>query len=177
MAAELRTTPELLFRWKTEYFDLLASGAFPELSKQKRRRYIKSLFGLGAICSLDTAIAISSRYACPFVGLRCASPAYRNLALTQPDELSFLLRQPFRPRLWPTELAVWNSLAQGSACARTTWLAQLWTRPWGSAFLLDPRNTQKRLLELILVCRCAGIPDAVALRIAFLASLVQSPTW
>lgn len=174
MSSELGAEHGVLLRFYQDFFDMLAAGAFPELHPQMRRRFLRSLFGLGATCTLKVASRLHEVYGLALHALLRASPPFRCLVLTLPGELSFLLAQKRPPALLLNEINCWRATADRQVCQRTRWLAHLWLTPFNPAvFIRQPRETRKRVLFYHLLCRRTGLSSSVAHTIAYYSCLYR----
>ena len=174
MSSTLRAEHCALLQFRQDFFDMLASGAFPELHPQMRRRFLRTLFGLGATCTLEAATRLKEVYGLALQALLGASPPFRCLVLTLPGELSYLLVQTSPPALAENEIGCWRAVADLQSCQRTRWLAHLWVSPYNPrVFIHQPLQTRRRVLLFFLLCRRLRLSGCVAHKVAFYLSLLR----
>lgn len=121
---------DAIFRHRTVFFEVLAGGACPNLTPQKRGRWLRSLFGLGAYCSPARANQIRERYHCNLLPYILCSPPIRNVFLTQPDVLEYLMRLKHPPLPKASEIPCWSALLCATYCLNTRRLGLIYCTPW-----------------------------------------------
>lgn len=174
VAAFFGTTPNTLYKERDTFFALLARGVCRDLGHARRSRWIRCLFGLGAKCTAQQAAHIAKFYACSLAPYRHFSPALRNVYLTQPGELSFLLQLLVPPTAPNFEQLKWERHLLATYCLRTRNLARLYVTPWLPQTYLDNGGRARETALVVLFCgRRSNLPDAVCRQFWFYLSLLR----
>jgi hypothetical protein len=174
VAAFFGTTPETVYAERNTFFALLACGVSRNLGHARRARWIRCLFGLGAKCTAQQAAHVAKFYACSLAPYSHFSPALRNVYLSQPQELSFLLHLLVPPVAPHNEQLKWERHLLATYCLRTRNLARLYVTPWHPQTYLDNGKRARETALVVLFCgRRSNLPDAVCRQLWFYLSLLR----
>ena len=150
IAHHFETTHAVVFNHKSTFFEIVATFGPNFLQPRKRVQWLRCLFCIGARSAPAFLARIDSAEGTPFGRYAVFSPQLRSLACSQPNELSYLLRQLPKWRLGMAEQRLWNTFYANTLCFRTRWLAKIGTSQWHNAtYIYDPAATRR---NATLVC-------------------------
>lgn len=158
IAYHFGTTVENVCGDANTFFEILFAFTGTDADVQTRRRWLRSLFCLGANPGAVFLQQVDSRFGCSFATFADYSPQLRCLACGLPNELSWHLRR--EPYWKPSEREEikWLKYSKGAWCLRTKWLANVALSHWNNKlFIQNPVKTRAHTVQVALTCARVGI--------------------
>ena len=158
IAILFETTAEIVCGDATTFFEMISVFTGIQADVQTRKRWLRSLFCLGANPPSALLETVDKQFGCAFSSFVDISPQLRSLACGLPNELSWhLQREPYwrPPRREERE---WIKRGKAAWCIRTKWLADIALSPWNNkALIQNPVRTRAESKQIALCCARAGI--------------------
>ena len=165
--------PDTIFRHRTAFFEVLAGGACSDVTLQKRGRWLRCLFGLGAKCSSARANQICVRYYCNLRPYIYCSPPLRNIFLTQPEVLEYLVNLKNPPLPKATETLCWAGLLHATYCLNTRRIGFIYCTPWRpETFTKDAESVVR---TIFLAAQRQKLGGQAAVRICVYLGFLKCP--